>query len=117
MVNEKDLSAIDQLKKAVIDQKKMSLPLEPPAPVLGILHRTVADYDQVVSLAVIRAIQGNPTGDIIAEPDVSSLRAQIDIAMQDEKLANNRKVDFYRRYTLRLDRMLKLALQVKSSNH
>ena len=113
-MSETSSSAIEQLKKAVIDQKKMFLPIEPPAPELEKLHQAAAAYEQAVSQTVISAIQGWAV-DNLPGSELSEARRRIDSAIEDGQLENNRKADLYRNYVTRLDRMLDLARQVISS--
>jgi hypothetical protein len=110
MVNS-DLSALDQLKKAVIDQKKAFLPFEADSPDLVGIHQAVVAYDQIVSQIVISALQNLPV-DPLVESSTEEARQKIATQFDEPVVQNQRKFDFYRTYTARLDKMLDLAHQV-----
>jgi pantothenate kinase-related protein Tda10 len=104
-------SPIEELKKAVIDQKKANLPQEPDDPALAGLHQAVVEYDQIVSQVVIALIQGwNSEVDQLQINQAQAAAAQ---ALEAPDLQSNRRLAFYRKYKSRLDHMLELAKETR----
>lgn len=104
------LTPLAELKKAIIDQKKAFLPLQVEDPTLALLHDSVTTYDQLVSQVVIGAIQGWTVE--ISPVQIQETRNTIQKALETPEIQGNRRVEIYRSYVTRLDRMLQLADQV-----
>jgi hypothetical protein len=108
-------SGLDQLRKAVIQQKTVSLPAEEKDLAYQSLHKIVVDYDQYVSQMVIGILSRNE--EALSYPH----RTLVMTAMEEvETLADQnqqRKVEQYRKYIQRLDHMHDLALQVSAGDH
>lgn len=105
-------SPMDELRKAVADQKKANLPLEPGDPALGEIHQAAVAYDQLVSQMVIGIIQGIKLP--VTEQQVRQAQAALDRALDAPGSRNNRKAQVYRVYKERLDRMYVLVTQIRS---
>jgi hypothetical protein len=107
-------SGLDQLRKAVISQKTVSLPAEEKDPDYQSLHKIVVDYDQYVSQMVIGVLSRNE--EALSYPHRTLVMTAIE---EVETLADQyqqRKVEQYRKYIQRLDHMHDLALQVSASD-
>ena len=109
-MNESNRSPFHELRKTVIDQKKAYLPPEAADPDLTELHNAVSLYDQLISPLVIGAIQGLQVD--VPGAEIDAARDRVSQALDALIAAGNRGADFYRSYTVRLDRMLALAQQV-----
>lgn len=105
-------SPMDELRKAVADQKKANLPLEPEDPAMDEIHRAAVAYDQMVSQMVIGVIQGIKP--LVTEQQVRQAQAALDRALDAPDSRNNRKAQVYRNYKERLDRMYALVTQIRS---
>jgi hypothetical protein len=112
MAAKNQASARDELKKLVINQKKVFLPPEASDSALYNLHEAVSQYDQLISQVVIEAIQGNTTGSAVEGETVNQAHEAVELALASPEISGNQKVDFYRSYVDRLDHMLQLANQV-----
>jgi hypothetical protein len=98
---------LNELRKLVITQKTAALPIDPPTPELAELHSALTHYDQVVSQAVIQAIQGMRF--IFPTAQIKTLRDQLDRIFATA--GSEREVELYLRYRQRLDQMSDLAEQ------
>jgi hypothetical protein len=99
-------TALAELKKLVIEQKKVFLPPEAEDPSLQELHDAVEGYDRMVSVGVITALQGQVTD--LPDAEIRKTHAEITSLLAEPSVQSNRKADFYRSYQARLDRMLAL---------
>jgi hypothetical protein len=100
-------NAIDELRKAVIEQKKANLPQEVADPALADLHQAIVEYDQIVSQVVIAVIQGWESQ--VDQQHLDQAQQAAAQALDAPDLQSNRRVAFYRSYKNRLDRMRNLA--------
>lgn len=103
-----------RLRKAVIEQKKVFLPLEAEEPGLSALHQAVATYDQFVSQVVIAALQSSPV--TVDAAQLQSAKSTVDHLLADPTIQANHRAEFYRSYASRLERMLALAQAVQSES-
>jgi uncharacterized protein YutE (UPF0331/DUF86 family) len=114
MNSSEEPTALDQLRKAVIQQKMAALSEESEDSIFHSLHIIVGDYDRFVSQMVIGMLtQGE-------KAVYYSQRTLVQTAVEEvETIADasqQRKVEQYRNYINRLDQMLQLALQVSSGS-
>jgi len=100
-------SSLDELKKAVIDQKKVLFPYEAEDPALSELHQAVKEMDELVSQVVIQALQRNLTS--LPTAKIDEVQAKIQVLLARPEIEQNRHVSFYRSYLARLTNMLQIA--------
>jgi hypothetical protein len=107
-------TALDQLRKAVIQQKMAALPEEPEDSIFHSLHIIVGDYDRFVSQMVIGVLtQGEQA---FYYPQRTLVQTAVEEVETRADASQQRKVEQYRKYINRLDQMLLLALQVSSGS-
>lgn len=100
------MTTLDDLRRAVIAQKTVTLPFEPPDPSLEALHNSVAGYDALVSSLVFQALSGSRVR--IDHEGMRAARGQVEQAVE-ETSAGNREVEVYLRYLKRLDAVYDLV--------
>ena len=114
MMHAAEPTPIEQLKKAVIDQKTATLPPEEEDPALVNLHEVMVAYEQLVSQIVIGLIQTDHAD--IPWDQIHADQNEISRLLSSPQAQASRKTDFYRAYAARLDRMITLAGQAAGHN-
>jgi hypothetical protein len=115
MDNSSQSSGLDQLRKAVIQQKMASIPDEIDDPIFQSLHKIVRQYDQYVSQMVIAVLTGGDKA--TSYPHKTLVVTAVEEAETSATPKQQRKVDQYRNYISRLDHMHDLALQVSAGSN
>lgn len=101
-------ATLDELKKAVIDQKKAALPLDAADPALEEVHRAVLRYDAQVSQLVIGLIQQINLP--LPEEDLQRAEQQASTALENAQAHGTQR---YKSYKARLDHLRALAEQIQ----
>jgi len=106
-------NGLDALRKAIIQQKTASLPEEEGKTVLfNELYRATYEYDQYVSQMVIGVVTQHEAAVPYERREL--LQFELNKVLQIASPQQRRKVEQYKNYIDRLDRMLDLALQVSA---
>jgi hypothetical protein len=106
---------LDELRKAIVQQKTASLPDGEQEPAFKSLHKIIFEYDQHVSQMVIGILtQSLPA---TAYPHRILLQAALEEAEKRVNLSQRRMLDQYRYYTYRLDHMHNLALRLLTGRY
>lgn len=99
-------SPLAELRKLVIAQKTALLPPEAASAPLETAHAALQAYDQLVSQAVIAAIQQRPIE--VPGEQIRAAQATAQTALEQPDLPAGRDLSTYRNYLRRIDRMAEL---------
>lgn len=110
-MNPDQQSALEELRKAVSEQKLAFLPHEPVDPAFAGLHQAVSHYDRLVSQLVMETLQNIETR--VTPGELPQAQSEVDQQFAGLDAGVQPKAGVYRNYAGRLKRMHTLVATVR----